>query len=182
MGAETIIAAASLGATAYGAVESRNQQKAAQREQRRAAELEQRRAAIQNARERRRAAAQANIQRAQIEAGAAAMGGSSTGSSQATGAITSQTAGNISFQRTLAGINQQQIQAQQNASDAMGRAAQAQAIGQLPSQLGVGFGQMLPGAIAETRQFFNNRSGQQSFLQRNPGAGGLDAGIGGVYS
>lgn len=120
-----------------GTVESNRQQRKARREQRTASLIEQEKAAVQNARQRRRAAATAQAQQAQIQAQEANLAGSSSGAAVSQGAITSQTAGNISFQRQLESMSGLQIDAQNRASEYQAGAARAQALGALPGQLGI---------------------------------------------
>lgn len=120
-----------------GQVEARRQQDKARREQRRASNIEQEKAAIENARTRRRAAAQARVATAQQQAQGAAMEGSTTGTDVATGAIQSQTAGNISFQRQLESMSGLQINALNRSNAAQADANKALALGQLPGQLGI---------------------------------------------
>lgn len=120
-----------------GPAMSHREQRQAASQQRQASRMEQRRASLENARERRRAIAQSMIQRSQIEASAAGMGGSTTGTQTTTGAIQSQTASALGFQRGQEGAYSSILQAQNRANQRMSRAATYQALGQLPGQLGL---------------------------------------------
>lgn len=149
------VGAASIGGTAY----SIDRQRAAERAQERAAKIEKRRVAIQNARERRRASAQAQIQRSQIAAQSAAQGFSSSGSQQATAAINSQLAGNLSFNEQLSRMNIASINQQQSAQSALTQASYGQAIASLPSSLGMGMGSLIQGNIASGKTWWGGTPG-----------------------
>lgn len=134
----------SAGVSVKSSVDQRRAQDEARRAERKRAALEERRAAIQNARERRKLSAEARIQAEQVRARAAAASGvDSTSTSNTIGAIGSQTAGAIGFQQTLSNLSTQQIRLGQQANDARADAAKAQALGALPGQLGVGFGDII---------------------------------------
>lgn len=124
-------------APVVGPALSYREQRQAASEQRKASRMEQRRASLENARERRRAIAQSMIQRSQVEATAAGMGGSTTGTQTTTGAIQSQTASAIGFQRGQEGAYSSILQAQNRANQHLGRASLYSALGALPGQLGV---------------------------------------------
>jgi uncharacterized membrane protein YdfJ with MMPL/SSD domain len=119
-----------------GTIQANRDQRKARREQRTASLIEQEKAAVQNARNRRRAAATAQAQNAQIQAQEATLQGSSSGSATSQGAVTSQTAGNISFQRQLEGMSGLQTNALNRASQYQADAQRAQALGSIPGQLG----------------------------------------------
>lgn len=143
MASATLIAVSTL-ATAGGQVHSALEQRQAGKAQERAARDERRKAALQNARQRRRAAAEAQVARAQVEAQGAAQGDvSGSGTAQAIGAIESQTAGNISFQRTQEGINDRIISNQRSAQRSLNSAQFGQSIASLPSQFGLGAGSLI---------------------------------------
>ena len=104
-------------------IKSLDEQREAQKEQEKAAEIEEAKADIQNARQRRRAVAQARVQQAQA-ANAAAVSGRA-GSSAEAGAIAgigSQTASNIGLQRTVTGANTAIRARQRSANRSLGRA------------------------------------------------------------
>tara|TARA_B100002049_G_scaffold146858_1_gene109155 strand:- start:3667 stop:4197 length:531 start_codon:yes stop_codon:yes gene_type:complete len=124
-------------------------QQEAQRKQEKASELEQRKAAVQNARERRRAVAQQQVAQSQVQAQQAAQSGSTTGTEQTLGAIGSQTAGNISFQNTMAQMNNQQIDFMNQANQARGQASTLGQVAALPGQFG-----MSPGDFLSQGSFF----------------------------
>lgn len=129
-------AVTSVGGTAY----SINRQQAAASDQKRAARLEKRKAAVQNARERRRAAAEAQVMRSQVQAQQAAGGFETSGQSQQTGAINSQLAGNLSFSRQIESFNSNILGAQTSAANAQTQAGYGQAFAQLPGALGFSLG------------------------------------------
>ena len=134
---------ASVGVTAYSAHEQRQAQKEAQKDQEKAAELAQRKAAMQNARQRKREAAKAQALQAQVMATSAAKMGTTTGTQQTTGAISSQAGGNVGFQQIISGLNQGQISFYNDMYKANADAAKWQMIGGLPNQFGVGAGDLI---------------------------------------
>ena len=136
-------AIASVGLQAGSMYEQHQQQKEAMKKQEHAAELEQRKTAIANARERQKAAAQAQAMQSQVQAQQAAQSGSSTGTQQTLGAVSSQASGGVSFQRTIADMNNQQIDLNNSANQNLSNAATWQAIGQIPGQMGFGLGSIV---------------------------------------
>lgn len=146
-------AAVTAAATVHGTVEQRRASDQARRESRTASLIEQEKSAVQNARNRRRAAAQAQAQVAQVQAQEASLAGSSSGSSTATGAIQSQTAGNVSFQRQLESLSGLQTSALNRSNQFSADAQQAQAFAGLPRMFGA-----TPGAFL----------GQIDFNKRTP--------------
>jgi hypothetical protein len=131
------LATAAVGAGPASSIMSIREQRRASDEQRRAARVERRRAALENARARRQAVAQSMIQQSQVEAVAAGMGGTTSGTQVTTGAIQSQTAGALGFQRGQEGLYSSIMQAQNSANQRMSRANTYQAIGNFTNQLGV---------------------------------------------
>jgi len=142
--AKSALAVALTGTTGY----SIDRQRSAAQDQKRASRIEQRKARIQNARERRRAAAQAQIIRSQVQAQEAAGGFSTTGQSQQVGAINSQLAGNLSFSRQIEKMNQSIINAGISANEALTQSAYAQAISNLPNQFGFNIGSVMRNKFA----------------------------------
>lgn len=135
----------SVGTTVGGQVYSYQKSKEAAKEQKEAGRLERIRAEAENRRNIRRAAAQAQIQRARLEATQAASSGVSSGTTNQMGAINTQLGNEVGFQQgqSLLGL---QIQDRLNdANKASGKAAVGQAVSDLPSQLGFSLGSILRG-------------------------------------
>lgn len=135
---------ATVGGTAY----SIDRQREAEKDQKRAARIEKRKAAIQNARERRRAAAEAQVARSRIQAQEAKGTFTSSGQTQSVGAINSQLAGNLSFSRQTEVLNNRILSAQNSAASAMTQAAYGQAAAALPGALGFGLGDQIKGNLS----------------------------------
>lgn len=151
-----------------GQAYSINRQREAAQDQRRAARLEKRKAAIQNARERRRAAAEAQVMRSRVQAEQAAGGFSTTGQGQQLGAINSQLAGQLATSNRIEGLNRGIINAQTSATNAQTQAGYGQAFSSLSSQLGFGFGGMLRSGIANAGGSFFSAAPSQTTMS-NPG-------------
>lgn len=118
---------------------SAKQQSKARKSQRRASEIGRKRADIQNAKLNRRRIAEGRRLRAQtIAAGQAAGAGGSSAVAGAAGAVTTQTASNVSFQNTLAGLDSARFDALSRANTAISQAATGTAVANLPQQLGFG--------------------------------------------
>ena len=125
-----------VGALAAGAsvVESRKSRKA----QEKAQKIQSKRAALENARKRRQAVAQARKARAAVVAqaeGAGIAGGSQVAG--ASGAVQTQGATNVSFLNQLEGFDRARFANLQDASIHAGKAATFQAASKLPGQLGL---------------------------------------------
>ena len=131
------LATAAVAAPAIVAIETRKQNKKAEKENKRAARIEARKAAVRNARERRKAVAQSLIGQAQVQARTAGQGFTSTGNQAQVNAIGQQTASNISFQSSMERMTSRQQSFLQDAQRADRRAQEAQMYGKIPGQLGV---------------------------------------------
>lgn len=144
MGVVTAVAAvASAGMSIDQSNKQRKAMSEARREARIKAAIEKRKADIQNARARRKAAAESAVQRARIQARAAARGSESSGTDVSLGAVTKQTQDNISFQRQLQSLTNQQIASGVRAGRFESQAQAAGARAQIPGQLGLGFGSII---------------------------------------
>lgn len=165
--AATIAAATAL-TPGVGQAYSINRQREASQDNKRAARLEKRKAAIQNARERRRAAAEAQVMRSRVQAEQAATGFSTSGQTQQMGAINSQLAGQLATSNRIEGLNRGIINAQTSANNAQTQAGYGQAFGQLSGQLGFGLGSMIKSGILNPGgSFFSQAPGQTTMS--NPG-------------
>ena len=130
MGAEVVIAAVGAAFAAKGAIDQKKAAEEAASAREESEKRQQRIRDLQTARERRKQVAQARIQRAQILAGAGAAGTTETSSFVGgTGSISSKAAGNIGFINQTQALSQQASLFNQQAADAQGREAQAQALG-----------------------------------------------------
>lgn len=125
------------GLTVGSQYRAQEEQKKARKEQKRQSNIERRKAAVQNARNRRREQARARIASSQQEAAQAASQASSTGFDQSIGAIQSQSAGSISFQRGMESLGQNQIASGMRQNRYLGNASRFQAYGNLSGQLGI---------------------------------------------
>lgn len=106
-----------------GAGAQAEEQRRATSQQKKADEIDQRKTQIQNARERRKAVAEARKRRAEIVAGAEASGtGGSSGAAGATGALTAKTAGTVGFQQSMEAMDSARFRTLQKATDSMTRA------------------------------------------------------------
>lgn len=132
--AATVAAGLSVATTAYSLHERRQ----AREEQQKAVEIQRRRRELRNARLRRQAAAQARIQRARLIAEASTRG--AIGSSAvlgASGSIRSQLSERIGFSTGEEAAAARTAGLQNIAQSRLGNAATAEAIGGLPSQVGI---------------------------------------------
>jgi hypothetical protein len=125
-------------------LESRQEQRRANREAQRFNEEAQRQAAVENDRARRRAASEAGSQVARIQAASAtlgaASGASASGFQTAAIGVQSQAASNIGFQNQLALLDQSRFRTQQRLLAARGRSQDLAALGGLAFDFGSAFG------------------------------------------
>jgi outer membrane protein OmpA-like peptidoglycan-associated protein len=135
----------SVGSTVGGQVYSYQQSKEAAKEQKEAGRLERIRAEAQNTRNIRRAAAQAQIQRARLEATQAASASASSGTQGQMGAINTQLGNEIGFQQGQSSLANQIQDRLNDANKFAGKASVGQAVSNLPSQLGFSLGSVLRG-------------------------------------
>lgn len=151
----TGLAIASLIVTAAGTGASIRQQRIAQNKQEQASALQGRQAEIANQRNIRRAIAASRADRANLVASGAAQTGGFDSSGLAGGAAAADTqlASNIGFARQAAGANRRLNTLNQGAATAIGRANTFGAIGALPGQFGVGFGDVLANSPQAAKNF-----------------------------
>lgn len=136
-----------VGASTLGTAASIQQQRKGEKANRRAAALQRRQAEIQNMRERRKAMAAARREAAAVRARTASLGvGGSSAAEGAIGSIRSQVAERVGFSGQMEAFGSAINQQQQRAATAGTRANIYSAVGNLPSQLGMGgFSEILGG-------------------------------------